>query len=95
MQTKDQNFKKFCEFKALVEKESRKRVKGLRSDNSGEYVSNDFKNFYVKEGIKRELMTSHNPQQNGVADWKNRSIVWVAWAMLHDHGLPLHLWAEA
>lgn len=40
MQKKDQTFTKFCEFKALVENESIKKVKSMRSDNSGEYVSN-------------------------------------------------------
>ena len=51
MQKKDQTFSKFCEFKALVEKESGKQVKALRSDNGGEYISNEFKDFYRKEGI--------------------------------------------
>jgi hypothetical protein len=45
MQEKDQTFSKFCEFKALVEKELRKKVKDLRSDNGGEYISNEFKDF--------------------------------------------------
>ena len=40
MQKKDQNFTKFCEFKALVEKELGKKVKDIWSDNGGEYVSN-------------------------------------------------------
>ena len=44
MQKKDQTFTKFCEFKALVGKESGNKVKSLRSDNGGEYVSNEFKN---------------------------------------------------
>jgi hypothetical protein len=43
MQKKDQTFSKFCEFKTLVEKESGKQVKALRSDNGGEYISNKFK----------------------------------------------------
>ena len=51
MQKKDQTFSKFYEFKALVEKESGKQVKALRSDNGGEYISNEFKDFYNKEGI--------------------------------------------
>ena len=51
MQKKDQTFSKFCEFKALVKKESGKQVKALRSDNGGEYISNEFKNFCSKEGI--------------------------------------------
>ena len=84
----------FRSFKALVEKESGKQVKALKSDNGGEYISNEFKNFCIKEGIRRELIAPHNPQQNGVAEIKNRTIVGVARAMLCDQGLPMHLWAK-
>jgi hypothetical protein len=41
----------FFEFKALVEKDSGKQVKALRRDNGGEYISNEFKDFYSREGI--------------------------------------------
>ena len=75
MQKKDQTFLKFCEFKALAEKESGMKVKALWTDNDGEYVSWKFKDFCALEGIKRELTTPHNPQQNGVAERKNISIV--------------------
>ena len=95
MQKKDQTFSKLCDFKALVEKDSRKQVKALRSDNGGEYISNEFKYFCSKEVIQRELIVPHNPQQNGVAERKNKTIVGAARAMLHDHGLPMHLWAKA
>ena len=95
MQKKSETYSKFCEFKALVEKESGKKVKALRSDNGGEYISDEFKDFCKVEGIHRELIAPHNPQQNGVAEWKNRTIVGAARAMLHDQGLLLHLWAEA
>jgi transposase InsO family protein len=37
----------------------------------GEYTSNDFKTFYREVGIRRELTTPYNPQQNGVAERKN------------------------
>ena len=47
-----QTFTKFCEFKPLVEKESGKKIKALRSDNGGEYVSQEFKDFCTAEGIK-------------------------------------------
>jgi len=40
-------------------------------------------------------MTPHNPQQNGAAERKRKSILGVAWVMLSDQGLPLHLWVEA
>ena len=52
MQNKDQTFTKFCEFKALVKKELGKKIKALRSDNNGEYVFQEFKDFCVAEGIK-------------------------------------------
>lgn len=91
MQKKDQTFAKFCEFKALVEKDTSRKVKTLRSDNGGEYVSNEFKNFCVEEGIKQDLTTPHNLQHNGVAERENRSIVGATRVMLHDQGLPLHV----
>jgi transposase InsO family protein len=95
MQKKDQTFSKFYEFKELVEKELGKQVKALRIDNGGEYISNEFKYFYSKEGIQREIIVPHNPQQNGVAERKNKTIVGAPRVMLHDHGLPMHLWVEA
>ena len=51
MQKKSETFSNFCEFKALVVKDSRKHVKALRSDNGGEYISGEFKDFCSKEGI--------------------------------------------
>jgi len=58
---RDGVFSKFVEFKALVERETRKKVKGLRSDNGGEFVSNIIKDLCAKEGIRRELIVPHNP----------------------------------
>ena len=70
-------------------------MKALRSDNGGEYISGEFKDFCSKEGIQRELIVPHNPQKNGVTDRKNIMIVGAARAMLHDQGLLMHLWEEA
>eukprot|EP00253_Pinus_taeda_P007998 PITA_07998 len=47
-----------------------------------------------KVGIKRETTTPHTPEQNGVAERKNCTIVEAVWAMLHDQRLPKFLWAE-
>ena len=51
MQKKSETYSKFCEFKALVEKESGKHVKALRSENGGEFISGEFKDFCSVEGI--------------------------------------------
>jgi len=81
---KGSNRHKVWEFKAFVEKESGKKVKTLWSDNGGEYVSNEFKNLFVAEGIKWKLTSPHNHQRNGVDERKDRSIVGEAREMLHD-----------
>ena len=62
MQKKSETYSKLCEFKALVEKESGKQVKALRSDYGGEFISSEFKDFCSAEGIRRELIAPHNPQ---------------------------------
>jgi hypothetical protein len=95
LKAKDEVLNKFQEFKALVENLSERKIKVLRSDNGGEYTSNEIKDFCREAGIKRELTTPYNPQQNGVAERKNRSIVEAAKVMIHDQSLPMHLWAKA
>ena len=95
LKMKDEVFEKFKEFKALVENLSQKRIKTLRSDNGGEFTSGEFNDYCKEVGIKRELTIPYNPQQNGVAEKKNRSIMEVVKAMIHDQDLPMYLWAEA
>jgi transposase InsO family protein len=86
---------KFKEFKALIENLSERKIKIPRSDNGGEYTSKEFVKFCKDVGIKRELTTPYNPQQNGVAKRKNRMIMEVMKTMIHDQDLPMCLWAEA
>jgi hypothetical protein len=94
LKAKDEVFNKFQEFKALVENISGRKIKILRSDNGGEYTSNELKDCCREERIKRELTTPYNPKQNGVAERKNISIVEAVKAMIHDQGLPMHLWEK-
>jgi transposase InsO family protein len=95
LKSKDEVFSKFKEFKALIENLSERKIKILRSDNGGEYTSKEFVNFYRDIGIKRELTTPYNPQQNGVAERKNKTIMETVKTMIHDQDLPMCLWAEA
>ena len=73
MRAKDEVFNKFQEFKALVENLSGRKIKVLRSNNGGKYTSNEFKEFCREAGIKRELTTPYNPQQEHV----KIMLVWV------------------
>jgi transposase InsO family protein len=59
----------------LIENLSKGKIKILRSDNGGEYTSKEFVNFCKDVGIKRELTTPYNPQQNDVAERKNGMIM--------------------
>jgi hypothetical protein len=95
LKTKDGVLLRFQEFKAQVENMTERKIKVLRSDNGGEYTSRDFNDLCIEAGIKREYIIPYNPQQNGVAERKNRSIVEATKAMIHDHNLPIILWAEA
>jgi transposase InsO family protein len=95
MKTKGHVFKQFQEFKSLVENQTEKQIIVLRSENGVEYTSNEFNDFYAREGIKRELIVPYNPKHNEIAERKNKAIVRVARAMLHDQELPLFLWVEA
>jgi transposase InsO family protein len=93
LKSKDEVFNKFKEFKALIENLFERKIKILRSDNGGEYTSKEFVNFCKDVGIKRELTTPYNPQQNGVAERKNGTIMEAVKTMIHDQDLPMCLWA--
>jgi hypothetical protein len=95
LKSKNEVFSKFKEFKALIENLSERKIKILKSDNGGEYTSKEFVNFYKDVGIKRELTTPYNPQQNDVAERKNRTIMEVVKTIIHDQDLPMCLLGEA
>ena len=71
------------------------QVKILRSDNGGEYKSKVFSKFCKEEGISRQHTNPYCPEQNGVAERFNRTIIESARSMLIHAKLPLVFWAEA
>jgi transposase InsO family protein len=95
LKTKDEVFDRFQEFRALVENQTSRKIRVLRFDNRGEYTSKEFVDCCTTTGIKKKLIVPYNPQQNGVDERKNMSIVGAAQEMIPDRGLPLFLWAEA
>ena len=62
MNNKDEVFSKFKEFKALFENHTKNNIKTFRSENGGEFTSNEFKRLCKDSGIKREFPTPYNPQ---------------------------------
>ena len=67
MKKKSKVFKRFLEFKSLVENQTNKKIKVLRTDNGGELCGKEFNQFCKQHSIARQNTTSRMPQQNGVA----------------------------
>ena len=67
----------------------------MRTDQGGENTSNEFKEFCNSHGIKKELTTTYTPQQNEVAERKNRTMVEMARCMLREMCLPNMYWVDA
>ncbi|KAM2341820.1 hypothetical protein ACFX1X_014282 [Malus domestica] len=91
---KSEVFGAFKKFKAAVEKESGCKIKAMRSDRGGEFTSKEFQELCEANGIRRPLTVPRSPQQNGVAERKNRTILNMARSMLKSKRLPKELWAE-
>lgn len=92
---KNDVFKVFQEYKAYVEKMTGLKIKNLQSDNGREYINTEFDEFLKKEGIRRRLTVPYTPQQNGVAERKNRTLIEMARCMMHQARCPPGFWAEA
>jgi transposase InsO family protein len=88
LRTKDQVFNYFQEFHVMVERETNKKLKCLRSDNGGEYTSKEFKAYCAKYRIRLEKTVLGTPQHNGVAERMNRIIVEKVRCMLKMAKLP-------
>jgi transposase InsO family protein len=83
------------EFIELLKTQLGKKPKIFRSDRGGEYMNDRLQNYFAKEGIKFQCTVGYAPQQNGIAERKNRTLVEAVRSMLSESGLPLSLWGEA
>ncbi|GJR47278.1 zinc finger, CCHC-type containing protein [Tanacetum coccineum] len=90
LSTKDQAFDTFKEYKSTIEKELRTTLKMLRTDRGEEFTQ------YCKEnGITRQLTAPYSPQQNGVVERRNRTIMSTTRCMMKATNIPQNFWAEA
>ncbi|BBN67207.1 transposable element gene [Prunus dulcis] len=93
LQHKSQAFNIFKRFKNMVELQSGYQIKKLRSDRGGEYTSLEFSKFCEEMGLERQLTIAYSPQQNGVAERKNHTVMEMARTMMHEKKIPLKFWA--
>ncbi|GJT47542.1 putative ribonuclease H-like domain-containing protein [Tanacetum coccineum] len=93
--TKDETSGILKSFITGVENLIDQRVKVIRCDNGTEFKNKEMNQFCERKGIKREFSVARTPQQNGVAERKNRTLIEAARTMLADSKLPTTFWAEA
>ncbi|GJX23326.1 retrovirus-related pol polyprotein from transposon TNT 1-94 [Tanacetum coccineum] len=94
LKSKDEAIDKFVLYKTEVENQLGQKIKVVRSDRGGEYVS-PFADLCAKHGIRHELTAPYSPQQNGIAKRKNRTLKEMVNAMLISSGLSQDMWGEA
>ncbi|UYV64540.1 hypothetical protein LAZ67_3001142 [Cordylochernes scorpioides] len=86
---------KFKEFVKRVRTETGNKIKRFRTDNGTEFLNKNFSDYLKSLGIVHELTAPYTPEQNGIAERDNRTIVESARCLLHGRKMPLELWAEA
>jgi transposase InsO family protein len=87
LKTKDEALHYFKIYKAEVENQLERKIKWLKSDRSGEYLSSDFSEFCVEHGIIHERTLPYSPQSNGITERKNCTLTELANTMLEKVGL--------
>ncbi|GJV52781.1 putative ribonuclease H-like domain-containing protein [Tanacetum coccineum] len=95
LRTKDETSAILKDFIRQIENQLNQKVKILRCDNGTEFKNKEVIEFCGLKGIKREYSNARTPQQNGVAERKNRTLIEAARTMLADSFLPNTFWAEA
>ena len=95
MHQKFETFDKFREYKVEAENQLGVHIKQLRYDRGGEYLYGEFKFYLTQEGIVSQLSAPGTPQQNGVAERRNRTLLDMVRSMLSYSSLPISFWGYA
>jgi transposase InsO family protein len=82
-------------FLRMAQNEFDAKIKKIRSDNGTEFKNTQVEYFLDEEGIKHEFLAPYIPQQNGVAERKNRTLIEVARTMLDEYKTLDQFWMEA
>ncbi|WVZ61109.1 hypothetical protein U9M48_011031 [Paspalum notatum var. saurae] len=93
--SKDQAAAAIMRFKRRAEAEAGGKLGTLRTDRGGEFTTHAFAEYYVEQGIQRHLTAPYTPQQNGVVERRNQTIMGMARSMMKAMALPGWFWGEA
>ena len=92
MQRKSETFQKFQDFRAEAEKQLGKSLKTLRSDRRGEYLDTECADHLIENGILSQLSAPGDPQQNSVAERRNRTLLGMVRSLISYSSLPVSFW---
>jgi hypothetical protein len=95
LQEKSQTQETLKRFFKRAQNEFGLRIKKFRSDNGTKFKNSQIEGFLAEEGIKHELSSPYTPQQNGVVERKNRTLLDMARTMLDEYKTLDQFWAEA
>nr|GEW84676.1 retrotransposon protein, putative, Ty1-copia subclass [Tanacetum cinerariifolium] len=95
LKTKDEVLGVFIKWKKMMETQTCRKIKHLRTNNDGEYKNDLFTKFCKNEDIVRHFTVRHAPQQNRVAERMNRTLLEKVRCMLSNVGLGKEFWAKA
>jgi transposase InsO family protein len=95
LQEKSQTQETLKGFLRWAQNEFGLRIKKIRSDNGTEFKNSQIEGFLEEEGIKHEFSSPYTPQQNGVVERKNRTLLDMARTMLDEYKTQDRFWAEA
>ena len=95
LHSKDETPQMVIDHLKLTELDSKFPVRAIRSDNGTEFKNQLLNDFCSDKGISRQYSAPRTPQQNGVVERKNRTLIEAARTMLSESRLPMYFWAEA
>ncbi|KAJ0520490.1 putative RNA-directed DNA polymerase [Helianthus annuus] len=95
LKNKSEVLDKFIIFYTMVQTQFHKNIQVFRSDNGGEFVNSEMKYFFQNKGIIHQTTCPHTPEQNGVAERKNRILLEITRALLIESRVPKFFWPEA
>ncbi|KAJ9545070.1 hypothetical protein OSB04_024777 [Centaurea solstitialis] len=92
---KSEAFERFKEFQNEVQNQLDRKIKFLRSDRGGEYLSQEFDNHLMESGIVSQLTPPYTPQMNGVSEMRNRTLLDMVRSVMCRSSLPVSFWGHA
>ncbi|KAK1645576.1 hypothetical protein QYE76_063381, partial [Lolium multiflorum] len=95
LKTKDETHREFITFTKKAQRMYESEIKAIRTDNGTEFKNYTMQEFVDDEGIKHEFSAPYTPQQNGVVERKNRTIIEMSRTMLSEFNSPHNFWGEA